>query len=76
MLSPKVKEELLEAQSHLRAALRDAAVNEKPFVCKHIAEIIHALSTLEHTENLLDKLENRKSGDSGMFGQFFTDLGN
>jgi len=71
MLSPKVKEELLEAQSHLRAALRDAAVNEKPFVCKHIAEIIHALDTLEHTENLMDKLENRKPGDSGMFGSFF-----
>lgn len=71
MISPKVKEELLEAQSHLRAALRDAAVNEKPFVCKHIAEIIHSLDALEHTENLLDKLENRKSGDSGMFGSFF-----
>lgn len=71
MLSPKVKEELLEAQSHLRAALRDAAVNEKPFVCKHIAEIIHSLDALEHAENLLDKLENRKSGDSGMFGSFF-----
>ena len=74
MISPKVKEELLEAQSHLRAALRDAAVNEKPFVCKHIAEIIHSLDTLEHTENLLDKLENRKSGDSGMFGSFFTGI--
>jgi hypothetical protein len=74
MLSPKVKEELLEAQSHLRAALKNASVNEKPFVCKHIADILHALSTLEHTENLLDKLENRKSGDSGMFGQFFTGI--
>ena len=71
MLSPKVKEELLESQSHLRAALRDAAVNEKPFVCKHIAEIIHALHTLEHTEEILDKLENRKPGDSGMFGNMF-----
>ena len=71
MISPKVKEELLEAQSHLRAALRDAAVNEKPFVCKHIAEIIHALHTLEHTEEILDKLENRKPGDSGMFGSMF-----
>jgi hypothetical protein len=74
MISPKVKEELLEAQSHLRAALRDAAVNEKPFVCKHIAEIIHSLDNLEHAENLLDKLENRKPGDSGMFGSFFTDM--
>jgi hypothetical protein len=74
MLSPKVKEELLEAQSHLRAALKNAAVNEKPFVCKHLADILHAMDTLEKTENMLDKLENRKSGDSGMFGQFFTDL--
>ena len=71
MISPKVKEELIESQSHLRAALRDAAVNEKPFVCKHIAEIIHALHTLEHTEEILDKLENRKPGDSGMFGSMF-----
>jgi hypothetical protein len=71
MLSPKVKEELLEAQSHLRAALRDAAVNEKPFVCKHIADMIMQIDTLEHTENMLDKLENRKPGDSGMFGSMF-----
>lgn len=74
MLSPKVKEELLEAQSHLRAALRDAAVNERTFVCKHIAEILNSLENLEKTEDLLDKLETRKFGDSGMFGKFFTDL--
>lgn len=73
-LSPKVKEELLEAQSHLRAALRDSAVNEKPYVCKHIADILHAVESIEKTESLMDKLENRKFGDSGMFGQFFTDL--
>ena len=71
MLSPKVKEELLEAQSHLRAALKNASVNEKPFVCKHIADILHSLDTLEHTEEILDKLENRKPGDSGMFGSMF-----
>jgi hypothetical protein len=74
MLSPKVKEELLEAQSHLRAALKNASVNEKTFVCKHLADILHALDTLEKTENLMDKLESRKSGDSGMFGHFFTDM--
>lgn len=73
-LSSKVKEELLEAQSHLRAALRDAAVNEKPFVCKHIADILHAAESIEKTENLMDKLESRKFGDSGMFGQFFNDM--
>jgi hypothetical protein len=74
MLSPKVKEELLEAQSHIRAALRDAAVNEKPYVCKQIADILQATETLEKTENLMDKLESRKFGDSGMFGTFFTDM--
>ena len=74
MLSPKVKEELLEAQSHIRSALKNASVNEKTFVCKHLADILHALDTLEKTENLMDKLESRKSGDSGMFGHFFTDM--
>ena len=71
MLSLKVKEELLEAQSHLRAALRDSAVNEKSFVCKHLADILHALNTLEKTENMLDMLENRKPGSNGSFGTFF-----
>lgn len=74
-LSNKVKEELLEAKSHLRVALKNAAVNEKTFVCKHLSDILHALENLEKTEELLDKLENRKSGDSGMFGQFFTNFG-
>jgi hypothetical protein len=74
MLSSKVKEELLEAQSHLRAALKVAAVNEKPYVCKQIADILQATETVEKTENLMDKLESRKFGDSGMFGQFFTDM--
>jgi hypothetical protein len=71
MLSPKVKEELLEAQSHLRSALKNAAVNEKSFVCKHLADILHSLDTLEKTENMLDMLENRKPGSNGSFGTFF-----
>jgi hypothetical protein len=74
MLSPKVKEELLEAQSHIRSALRASSMNEKPYICKQIAEILHAVETIEKTEDLMDKLENRKPGDSGMFGQFFTDM--
>jgi hypothetical protein len=72
-LSPKVKEELLEAQSHLRAALKNAAVNEKSFVCKHLAEILYTLDNLEKTENMLDMLENRNPGSSGSFGPMFGD---
>jgi len=71
MLSPKVKEELLEAQSHLRSALKNASVNEKPFICKQITDILLATEMIEHTENMMDKLESRKSGDSGIFGNFF-----
>jgi hypothetical protein len=72
-LSTKVKEELLEAQSHLRAALKSAATNEKSFFCKHLADILHALDNLEKTENMLDMLENRKPGSNGSFGAFFND---
>lgn len=75
MLSAKVKEELLEAQSHLRSALKNASVNEKPFICKQIADILQATEAIEKTENIMDKLESRKFGDSGMFGQFFNDFG-
>lgn len=73
-LSTKVKEEMLEAQSHLRNALKHAAVNEKPFICKHISDVIMMLDQLEKAESLIEKLENRKPGDSGIFGQFFTDI--
>jgi hypothetical protein len=73
-LSKNVKENLLEAQSHLRNALKNAAVNEKAYICKQIAELIHAIDTLEKTENLMDKLEERNFGDSGSFGAFFRDF--
>jgi hypothetical protein len=73
-LSKNVKENLLEAQSHLRNALKNAAVNEKAYVCKQIADIINAIDALEKTEKLMDKLEDRKFGDSGSFGAFFRDF--
>lgn len=74
MLSQKVKEELLEAQSHLKNALASASRNESSLTIKSIADLIYAIESIEKTQNLLDKLENRKFGDSGMFGQFFTDM--
>ena len=73
-LSSKVSESILEAKSHLRTALRDSAVNEKVYVSKQIADILFALENLEKTEAIMDKLENRKPGDSGMFGAFFGDM--
>jgi hypothetical protein len=73
-LSDKVKEELMEAQSHLKNALSSAARNESPLVIKAISDLIFNIDSIEKTQNLLDKLENRKFGDSGMFGTFFTDM--
>ncbi len=73
-LSKQVEESLREAEGNLRYALAFAARNEKPFISKHISEMICSVENLIKTDELLDKLENRKMGDSGMFGQFFTDL--
>ena len=67
----KLSEELLEAKSHLRNALKISSVNEKSYICKHLADILFALDNLEKTEDIMDKLENRKPGDAGMFGSFF-----
>lgn len=71
MLSQKVKEEILEAQSHLRSALSYAARNEKTYVSKALADVLCSLETIEKAEMLVDKLENRSPGDSGSFGAFF-----
>ena len=70
-LSQKLSEELLEVKSHLRNALKISAVNEKTYISKQIADVLFALDNLEKTEAIMDKLENRKQGDSGIFDVFF-----
>ena len=72
--SEKLSDELLEAKSHLRNALKISAVNEQSCVSKHIADVLFALDNLEKTQDIMDKLENRKPGDAGMFGSFFGDM--
>jgi hypothetical protein len=70
-LSESVEQNLKEAEASLRAALAYAARQERPMVCSVIADLIHRIETLQTTDSLLDKLENRKPGDSGFFGNFF-----
>jgi len=72
-LSESVEASLREAEAALRNALAYAARQEKPFVGKHIADIVFQIDNLISADALLDKLENRKPGDSGMFGSFFGD---
>lgn len=70
-LSESVENSLKEAEQSLRNALSFAARQERPIVCSVIADMISRIETLQTTDSILDKLENRKPGDSGFFGSFF-----
>ena len=70
-LSETVKESLRDAQEDLRNALAAAARTEKPFVSKHIADMLAQIDNLIDATEMLEKMQNRKDGDSGFFGTFF-----
>ena len=70
-LSDTVKSSLRDAQQDLKNALAYAARTEKPFVSKHIATLLADIENLIDATEMIDKIENRKDGDSGMFGPFF-----
>jgi hypothetical protein len=72
-LSQSVEESLKEAELNLRNALAYAARQERPFVCNGIAEMIQKIDCMRQTDSIFDKLEDRKTGDSGLFGNFFGD---
>tara|TARA_B100002019_G_scaffold106889_1_gene91841 strand:+ start:553 stop:774 length:222 start_codon:yes stop_codon:yes gene_type:complete len=69
-LSESVETSLKEASESLRNALAFAARGERPMVCSTIADMIHKIEALQSTDDLLDKLENRKEGDKGTWGPF------
>ena len=72
-LSESVESSLREAEASLRNALAYAARQEKPFVAKHIADMVMQIDNLISADALIDKIENRRDGDSGLFGTFFGD---
>ncbi len=72
-LSKSVEDSLKEAESNLRNALAFAARQERPMVCGVIADLINKIDSLQAMDSIMDKVENRKPGDSGLFGNFFTD---
>ena len=61
-LSKSVEDSLREAESSLRNALAYAARQEKPFIGKHIADMIHSIDSLISADAIIDKIENRESG--------------
>lgn len=70
-LGTQVEESLKDAESNLRNALAFASRTERPMVVSVIADLINRIDSVMSTDSLLDKLENRKPGDSGFFGNFW-----
>tara|TARA_B100000965_G_C19289438_1_gene625178 strand:- start:477 stop:713 length:237 start_codon:yes stop_codon:yes gene_type:complete len=70
-LSQQVEYSLREAQEALRNALAFSARNEKPYVSKHIADKLADIENLLDAVDIVEKIENRKEGDSGFFGTYF-----
>lgn len=72
-LSKQTLDHLLEAESHLRAAIKSAATNEKPLVVKQLSELLLNIENCKKIEEIMDMLDGRKPGSSGSFGSFFKD---
>ena len=70
-LGSQVEESLKEAEASLRNALSFAARTERPMVCSVIADLISRIESVQNTDAILDKLENRGPGSSGSFGSMF-----
>ena len=72
-LSDQTLEHLLEAESHLRAAIKSAATNEKPLVVKQLSQLLLDIEQCKTFEKIMDLIDERKPGSRGNFGTFFND---
>tara|TARA_B100001996_G_scaffold87096_1_gene64448 strand:+ start:261 stop:455 length:195 start_codon:yes stop_codon:yes gene_type:complete len=57
-LSEQVESSLLEAQEDLRNALSFAARTEKPYISKHIADMMSNIDNIINIVPLLEKVED------------------
>ena len=73
MLSKQTLDHLLEAESHLRAAIKSASVNEKPLIIQQLSKILLDIDNTKKFEKIMDMLDNREPGSSGSFGSFLDD---
>ncbi len=62
-LTQQVEYSLREAQEALRNALAFAARNEKPYVSKHIADMLANIDNVIDTSELIEEIENRHNDD-------------
>ena len=61
-LSKQVETSLIDAQEDLRNALSFSARTEKPFISKHIADMMAQIDNLIQIVPLLDQVEDLKDG--------------
>ena len=57
-LSQQVENSLRESQECLRNALAFSARNEKPYISKHIADMLMTIDSLIDMEDMIEKIEN------------------
>ena len=62
-LSEQVEDSMREAESNLRNALSFAARTEKPFIAKHISEMIHLIDELIHADAFFDTIDRDRKCD-------------
>ena len=62
-LSEQVEDSMREAEGHLRNALSFAARTEKPFIAKHISEMIHLIDEIIHADAFFDKIDRDRTCD-------------
>ena len=68
-LSDSVLENLEEAEASLRSALSFAARQERPVVCKALADTLERISGIKHCDQMIDKFEEY-ANDSDKSGPF------
>ena len=61
-LSKQVEESLIEAQEDLRNALSFSARTEKPYISKHIADMLSQIDNIIYVVPILDKVEEMQDG--------------
>ena len=57
-LSKQVRDSLDESSTHLRNALAFSARTEKPYISKHIADMLMTIDSLIDMEDMIEKIEN------------------
>ena len=58
-LTPQVETSLRDAQSNLRNALSYSARSEKPYVSKHIADMMAQIDAIIDVQSLIEKAESK-----------------